>query len=80
VPGRPSSSFTFVQRLVLAIVPRAVWALLWLIGFTWRYEVIAEEGVTPLLLAKGGRGDLLFLASVRAALHVLLSPQPRRRF
>jgi hypothetical protein len=52
VPGRPSSSFTFVQRLVLAIVPRAVWALLWLIGFTWRYEVIAEEGVTPIIFGQ----------------------------
>ena len=41
-----------MQRLVLAIVPRAVWALLWLIGFTWRYEVIAEEGVTPIIFGQ----------------------------
>ncbi len=45
----PSLKFTFGQRLALAVVPRAVWALLWLAGFTWRFEVIAEEGVTPVL-------------------------------
>jgi lysophospholipid acyltransferase (LPLAT)-like uncharacterized protein len=39
--------FTLTQRLTLAIVPRLVWALLMTIGRTWRYEVIAEEGVTP---------------------------------
>ena len=37
------------QRIVLAIVPRIVQALLWLVGLTWRYEVIATEGVTPVL-------------------------------
>lgn len=45
--------FTFGQRIVLAVVPRVVWALLSLIGRTWRFEEIAEEGVTPLI---GGRG------------------------
>lgn len=39
--------FTFAQRLTLAIVPRIVWALLMIVGRTWRFEVIAEEGVTP---------------------------------
>jgi len=38
---------------VLALAPRLVWALLWLVGSTWRFEEIAEEGVTPL---KGGAG------------------------
>jgi hypothetical protein len=47
VPDSPA--FTFTQRLILAIVPRIVWALLWIVGCTWRYEVIAEEGVTPVL-------------------------------
>jgi len=42
------SRFTISQRLILAVVPRVVWALLWLVGFTWRYEVIAEDGVTPV--------------------------------
>jgi lysophospholipid acyltransferase (LPLAT)-like uncharacterized protein len=37
---------------VLAIVPRMVWALLWIFGRTWRFEVIAEEGVTPVLFGQ----------------------------
>jgi lysophospholipid acyltransferase (LPLAT)-like uncharacterized protein len=44
--GKPR--FTLAQRLVLAIVPRVVWALFSLVGRTWRFEVIAEEGVTPI--------------------------------
>jgi lysophospholipid acyltransferase (LPLAT)-like uncharacterized protein len=40
--------FTLGQRIALAIVPRIVMALLWIVGLTWRYEVIAEEGVTPV--------------------------------
>lgn len=46
-PG--NESFTLAQRLLLAIVPRLVWALLSLVGRTWRFEVIAEEGVVPVL-------------------------------
>jgi lysophospholipid acyltransferase (LPLAT)-like uncharacterized protein len=34
---------------VLAVGPRIVWALLWIVGFTWRYEVIAEDGAIPVL-------------------------------
>jgi len=45
--------FTLGQRIVLAVVPRVVWALLWVVGLTWRFEVIAEEGVTPLLYGAG---------------------------
>jgi lysophospholipid acyltransferase (LPLAT)-like uncharacterized protein len=41
--------FTFVQRLILAVVPAAVTAMLWLVSRTWRFEVIAEEGVVPVL-------------------------------
>jgi lysophospholipid acyltransferase (LPLAT)-like uncharacterized protein len=41
--------FTLVQRLWLAIVPRLVWALLSIVGRTWRFEVIAEDGVVPVL-------------------------------
>ena len=44
-----SHSFTFSQRLVLAIVPRLTWAVLRLLGLTWRFEVIAEEGSAPVL-------------------------------
>ncbi len=42
-----AARFTLAQRLTLAIVPRIVWALLMVIGRTWRFEVIAEEGVMP---------------------------------
>jgi lysophospholipid acyltransferase (LPLAT)-like uncharacterized protein len=42
-PGR----FTWTQRLTLAVVPRLVWTLIMLLGRTWRFEVFAEEGVTP---------------------------------
>jgi lysophospholipid acyltransferase (LPLAT)-like uncharacterized protein len=38
--------------VVLAVVPRVVWALLSLVGRTWRYEVIAEDGVTPVLFGQ----------------------------
>jgi lysophospholipid acyltransferase (LPLAT)-like uncharacterized protein len=38
---------------MLAVVPRVVWALLWIVSRTWRFEVIAEEGVTPLLYGRG---------------------------
>jgi lysophospholipid acyltransferase (LPLAT)-like uncharacterized protein len=41
--------FTLGQRLALAVVPRLMWVLIWINGLTWRFEVIAEEGVTPVL-------------------------------
>jgi lysophospholipid acyltransferase (LPLAT)-like uncharacterized protein len=34
---------------MLAVVPRLTWAVLRIMGFTWRFEVIAEEGSTPVL-------------------------------
>jgi lysophospholipid acyltransferase (LPLAT)-like uncharacterized protein len=40
--------FTLSQRLTLAIVPRLVWLLLMILGRTWRFEILAEEGVTPV--------------------------------
>jgi lysophospholipid acyltransferase (LPLAT)-like uncharacterized protein len=49
VTGEDSPRFTLGQRIVLAIVPRLVWAVLWIVGHTWRFEVIAEEGVRPVL-------------------------------
>ena len=49
---KDSPKFTLPQRIVLAIVPRMVWALLWIFGRTWRFEVIAEEGVTPVLFGQ----------------------------
>lgn len=45
-------SFTLSQRLILAVVPRVVWALVWVVSRTWRFEVIAEEGVTPVLFGQ----------------------------
>ena len=47
--GKESRRFTLGQRIVLAMVPRMVWALLWVVGHTWRFEVIAEDGVTPVI-------------------------------
>ena len=43
-----SPRFTIGQRIVLAIVPRIVWALLSVVGRTWRFDVIAEPGVIPV--------------------------------
>jgi lysophospholipid acyltransferase (LPLAT)-like uncharacterized protein len=49
--ARPSretpSRFTWTQRLILSVVPRIVWALMMIVGRTWRFEVLAEDGVTP---------------------------------
>jgi lysophospholipid acyltransferase (LPLAT)-like uncharacterized protein len=43
---------------MLAVIPRIVWALFSLIGLTWRFEVIAEEGVTPLLSGLGAGAEI----------------------
>jgi lysophospholipid acyltransferase (LPLAT)-like uncharacterized protein len=58
VTNDASSAFTFRQRLVLAVTPRLVWALLWLIGRTWRFEIIAEEGATPLPFGEGAGAEI----------------------
>lgn len=50
--------FTVGQRLALAIVPRIVWLLLWIVGLTWRYEVIAEDGVTPVLFGQKAGAEI----------------------
>ena len=52
VAAQDKPSFTFAQRLILAVVPRLVWALFSIVGRTWRFEVIAEKGVTPLLFGQ----------------------------
>jgi lysophospholipid acyltransferase (LPLAT)-like uncharacterized protein len=46
------------QRMVLAIAPRLVWALFSLIGLTWRFETIAEEGATPLEHGAGAGAEI----------------------
>ena len=53
-----SPRFTIRQRLVLAVAPRLVWALLWLVGRTWRFEIIAEEGATALPYGEGVGADI----------------------
>jgi hypothetical protein len=50
--------FTLGQRIALALAPRLVWALVWLLGSTWRFEEIAEEGVTPLVGGMGAGADI----------------------
>ncbi len=50
--------FTFSQRLVLAVVPRLVWALLWIVSRTWRFEEIAADGVTPLIFGEGAGAEI----------------------
>jgi hypothetical protein len=58
VTAEGSPRFTLGQRLVLAVVPRVVWALLWLAGLTWRFEAIAEEGVAPLPHGQGAGPEI----------------------
>jgi len=53
-----SAKFSFNQRIVLIIVPQVVWALLWIIGLTWRFETITEEGAIALPYGKGARAEI----------------------
>lgn len=45
--------FSVGQRFVLAVAPRVVWALLWVLGRTWRFESIAEDGAVALPFGEG---------------------------
>jgi lysophospholipid acyltransferase (LPLAT)-like uncharacterized protein len=66
VPQLPSADaeragttrFSFSQRLVLAVAPRIVWMLVWILGLTWRFEVIEEEGATPLPYGDGAGREI----------------------
>lgn len=58
VTTEPTPRFTFGQRLALATVPRLVWALFRVIGATWHFEVIAEEGATPLPFGMGAGAEI----------------------
>jgi len=58
VAVKDKPSFTITQRLILAVVPRLVWALFSIIGRTWRFEVIAEDGVTPVLLGEESPAEI----------------------
>jgi lysophospholipid acyltransferase (LPLAT)-like uncharacterized protein len=50
--------FTFGQRLTLAVVPRLVWALLSIVGRTWRFETVAEQGANPLPFGAGAAAEI----------------------
>jgi len=52
VTADPSHRFTLLQRLILAIVTPVVSALVWLCGLTWRFRVLAPEGVTPTVFGE----------------------------
>jgi len=52
VTAEDSPRFTLSQRIALAVVPRLVWAIVWVTGLTWHYEVIAEDGVTPVVFGQ----------------------------
>jgi lysophospholipid acyltransferase (LPLAT)-like uncharacterized protein len=58
MPAETHPRFTLGQRLVLAVVPRVIWAMLWLVGLSWRFEAIAEEGVTPLPHGEGAGPEI----------------------
>jgi lysophospholipid acyltransferase (LPLAT)-like uncharacterized protein len=44
--------------MVLALAPRLVWALVSLLGLTWRFETIAEEGAAPLAHGAGAGAEI----------------------
>ncbi|HUY95882.1 MAG TPA: lysophospholipid acyltransferase family protein [Terracidiphilus sp.] len=43
---------------MLAVVPAMVWALLRIVGWTWRYEFIAEDGVVPVRFGQKAGGKI----------------------
>jgi len=53
-----SEQFSLRQRLVLAVVPRLVWALLSVVGRTWRFETISDLGATPLPFGEGAGAEI----------------------
>ena len=52
VSAEAQPRFSLLQRLILAIVPLVVSALVWLCGLTWRFRVLAPEGVTPTVFGE----------------------------
>jgi lysophospholipid acyltransferase (LPLAT)-like uncharacterized protein len=58
VTAEANFKFTIGQRIVLAVVPRVVWALLRVVSLTWRFEVITEDGVTPLIGGLGAGAEI----------------------
>ena len=58
VTNAASEQFSFRQRIALAVVPRLVCSLLSVVGRTWRFETIAEEGATPLPFGAGAAAEI----------------------
>lgn len=58
MPTEPTAKFTISQRLILALAPRIVWALLWIVGRTWRFETIAEDGAEPRIFGAGAGREI----------------------
>jgi lysophospholipid acyltransferase (LPLAT)-like uncharacterized protein len=52
VTKQAAARFTLSQRVFLAVVPRIIWAIVSIVGLTWRFRVIAEDGVTPVLFGQ----------------------------
>ena len=50
--------FSFGRRIALLVVPPIVWALLWLVSRTWRFEIIAEEDAVPLPWGEGAGASI----------------------
>jgi lysophospholipid acyltransferase (LPLAT)-like uncharacterized protein len=50
--------FSFLRRVILAIAPPIVWALLSVLGRTWRFEAIAEEGAVALPFGQGAGAEI----------------------
>jgi hypothetical protein len=58
VTTEASDTFTLRQRLALTVIPRLVWALLSIVGRTWRFAIIGEEGATPLPNGEGAGAEI----------------------
>lgn len=58
VIDEPTPRITLRRRLALALVPPLVWALLRIVGATWRFETIAEEGATVLPRGEGAGREI----------------------
>jgi len=43
---------------MLAVIPPVVWLLLRVVGMTWRFEAIAEEGVDPMIGGMGAGAEI----------------------
>jgi lysophospholipid acyltransferase (LPLAT)-like uncharacterized protein len=58
VPETDNPRFTFGQKFVLAVVPFIVWMLVRIVGSTWRFETIAEEGAIALPWGEGAGAEI----------------------